>query len=382
MAYGGGLEGRRRPVRTTEGGVAEERFEFAPRASFEIGRRSVLGTNGSANLVTSVSVPFFASRDTSSSQSTNTPTEYRLIGTFREPRVFGTPADASLNVTFEQQIRSSFDFRRRGASAELGHRITRAVSVSGSYQIQRTEVFNENVTASDQRLIDQTFTQVRLSSVTTSLIRDTKDDEVDPANGEYFSANGQLAARGIGSEVGFVKSFFTAQAFRTVPHTRRIVFAANARLGFAAGFEREAIDKEGHAVLIKDLPQSERFYAGGDTTVRGFALDALGVRHTPAQENDTIDKDGFPLGGNALMILNGELRVPATHGVQVAAFVDSGNVFAKPSEIDLTELRTAVGFGVRYKSPVGPIRVDLGFKVNRQTGEGLTAWFVTFGQAF
>ena len=57
-------------------------------------------------------------------------------------------------------------------------------------------------------------------------------------------------------------------------------------------------------------------------------------------------------------------------------------MFARASQIDLTELRTAVGSGVRYKSPFGPIRFDLGFKVNRQPGEGLTAWFISFGQAF
>ena len=69
-------------------------------------------------------------------------------------------------------------------------------------------------------------------------------------------------------------------------------------------------------------------------------------------------------------------------GLQIADFVDSGNVFQRVTTIDLTEMRTAVGFGVRYKSPIGPIRVDLGFKVKRRPDEHLTAWFVTFGQAF
>ena len=66
----------------------------------------------------------------------------------------------------------------------------------------------------------------------------------------------------------------------------------------------------------------------------------------------------------------------------MVGFFDTGNVFARVADIDLGELRSAVGGGIRYKSPVGPIRVDLGFKVNRQPGEGLTAWFVSFGQAF
>ena len=392
VGYGGGVEGRLRVVRRAEdGGVAAQRLEFAPRAFFEIGRRNLFGKNRSINLFSSISLhpkdsPFFAGQASPSSDTGYGLTEYRVQGTFREPRVFNTAFDAFVTATLEQQIRSSFNFARRSASAEVARRLTRAMSVSGSYQIQRTDVFDENVSPADQLLIDRTFAQVLLSSFSTSLIRDTRDDAVEPGAGEYFSANGQLAARRIGSEVGFAKSFFTAQAFHTLPHTNRIVLAGNARFGLATGFPQETqdgrplLDENGQPV--RDLPQSERFYAGGDTTVRGFALDTLGIRHVPGLESDTIDKDGFPLGGNGLVIFNGELRVPIRRLLTVVGFVDTGNVFKRAADVDLLELRTAVGGGVRYKSPVGPIRVDLGFKVHRQASEGLTAWFITFGQAF
>ncbi len=140
-------------------------------------------------------------------------------------------------------------------------------------------------------------------------------------------------------------------------------------------------------MIIRDLPPSERFYAGGDTTVRGFALDTLGVRHTPPQPSDTIDVNGFPTGGNALVILNAELRVPVWGGLGAVAFVDTGNVFARVVDIDLGLVRTAVGFGIRYKSPIGPLRIDLGFKVHPETfafgqREGLTALHISLGQAF
>src|SRR5688572_13649141 len=101
-----------------------------------------------------------------------------------------------------------------------------------------------------------------------------------------------------------------------------------------------------------------------------------------SQPVDTLDSEGLPIGGNGLVIFNAELRTTIRGGSQVVGFLDTGNVFARASEIDLTELRSAVGAGVRYKSPFGPIRFDLGFKVNRQQGEGRTAWFVSFGQAF
>jgi outer membrane protein insertion porin family len=215
-----------------------------------------------------------------------------------------------------------------------------------------------------------------------SIAYDTRNDPADTTSGHLFSADGQLAARAIGSQIGFAKTRLTAQMFRTLPRTRGFVFAGSARLGLATGFPRVVVGLDGTTETVDELDASSRFYAGGDTTIRGFALDAVGVRHDPPQKTDTIDANGFPLGGNAVVILNGELRVPVRGGLQAATFVDTGNVFQRVTTMDLSEVRTAVGFGVRYKSPIGPIRVDLGFKVNRRPDEDLTAWYVTFGQAF
>jgi outer membrane protein insertion porin family len=131
---------------------------------------------------------------------------------------------------------------------------------------------------------------------------------------------------------------------------------------------------------VTDLPAAERFFAGGDNTVRGFAQDRLG-------EPATLDRNGLPTGGNALLIFNSEVRVPVWRGLIAAAFVDAGNVFLRVSNLDITQIRGAAGFGVRYLSPIGPIRVDLGFKLDRLTfangtREGRTALHITVGQAF
>ncbi len=378
LGYGGGLEGRLRVV-SSEGdnSVATQKFELAPRAFVDLGRRNLFGKNRSINLFGSASLhPAGVSSDARVGSGF---TEYALRGTFHEPRLLGTEVDGVLTATLEQQIRSSFNFARRSVTAQASRRLTRRVSISGAYQLQRTQLLDVRVTPDQQPVIDRVFTQVRLSSFSAQGFYDTRDDPVDSTNGNYLSAFGQLAARAIGSEVGFAKSVFTAQSFRMLPRGHGIVFAAQARLGVATGFPRDVvqIDGNGAQVLVKDvsdLPEPERFFAGGDTTVRGFALETLG-------RPDTI-KDGFPIGGNAETIFNAELRVPVRGGLGMVGFVDSGNVFANASDIDLLELRSAVGIGLRYKSPVGPIRVDLGFKVKPQPGEGLTAWFISFGQAF
>ena len=373
VGYGGGVEVGRIVVAPEGGGVATEEFDIAPRAFFEVGRRNLFGKNRSINLFTSAAFH---------SQESDAPFEYRIIGTFREPRVFDTAADAFLNLTFEQQRRSSFNFARQSLSADVARKLTSRISVTGSYQLQRTNVFDEKLDPEDQRLVDRAFPQFRLSSFSASLIRDTRNDPVDPSRGEYASMSGQIAARAIGSEVGFAKSFLSAELFRTIPHTNRIVFAGDVRVGLAAGFPRDVPGTDGQLSVTLDLPQSERFYAGGDTTIRGFALDQVGTRHIPSRPTDTLDADLLPIGGNGLIIFNAELRAPIAGGLGVVGFVDTGNVFYRVTAIDLAELRTAVGSGVRYKSPFGPLRFDLGFKVNRQPGESLTAWFISFGQAF
>lgn len=384
---GMGAEGRLQVIRTAaDGGAVSERLEVFPRGSFEISRRNLFGKNRSISLFTGVSVRLQKRQVFSEQGNLNdefgTP-EYRVLGTYREPRVFDTGADALVTGTFEQQARSSFNFARRGASAEIARQITQQVGFSVRYQIQRTRVFDFDVAPSEQRLIDRLFPQVRLSSFSSSAIRDARDDIVDPGRGEYLSGNIQLVGRRIGSEVGFAKSFTRAQLFRTIATARRVVFAGNASVGLAGGFPREVITVDalglGTTQTVEDLPASERFFGGGDTTIRGFALDTLG---TP----DTLDKDGFPIGGNATVIFNAELRATVRAKIQAVGFLDTGNVFARTTDIDLGRLRSAVGFGVRYRSPVGPIRVDLGFKMHREQiagrREGLTALHISLGQAF
>ena len=102
---------------------------------------------------------------------------------------------------------------------------------------------------------------------------------------------------------------------------------------------------------------------------------------------DTIDRDGFPTGGHGLIVLNAEARIPLRGGLGMVGFLDGGNVWRNVEDMDLSQMRGSVGFGLRYRSPVGPIRVDLGFKLDRRTlptgvRERPTALHISLGQAF
>jgi len=379
LGYGGGVEGGTRLRPTGQGGQAEERFELVPRGFFEVGRRNMWGKNRAVNLFTRVSLRArdivlsddgqrFLEPADGSGYGFN---EYRVWGTFREPRIFSTGADVLFTGIVERAIRSSYSFTTREMRAEAGLRLSSQYSVVGRYSLGRTTLFDERFTEEEQPIIDRIFPQVRLSKFSLSVIRDTRDDVLQPQRGQLFVVDGEVAPRALGSAVGFVTTYLQAFSYHRLPPRRRMVVALGARVGLAHGFKREVarldadgapvVDDNGNPVVdvVQDLPASERFFAGGDTTVRGFSLDRLGNR-------ETITETGFPTGGNGVVILNAELRVNAIGALDVVTFVDAGNVFLRASALDFTNLRPAAGFGLHFRSPIGPVRAELGFNLRRE----------------
>jgi len=411
LGYGGGLEFSQRLRRETNAftGVSQavEQIEFAPRGFVQIGRRNLWGKNRSIDLFTRVSVRRKNDRIDliAADQVRNFGfNEYRILGTYAEPRTFGLTWDTFVTGFIEEAIRPGFDLFSRGVNAEIRQELTPTLSTSVAYGWGKNDTSNIQLNAEDVPLVDRLFEKVRLSSFSGSLVRDTRDDVVDPASGEVVSVDAKVAGRAIGSEVGFAKTFMQAFIYRILPGTRRVIVAAGARLGLSVGFPRFDLEtpltpielvENGQSLAAVPanrqrplLPISERFFTGGDATVRGYAFDRLGI--AAGLPGATIDEGGFPQGGNAVVILNGELRVPVTQNLGVVGFLDAGNVYDRVSNISLGQIRGGVGFGVRYRSPVGPIRVDLGFKLDRQefgsgpnlTKEQLTAIHISIGQAF
>jgi outer membrane protein insertion porin family len=393
ISYGGGLEGGTRLRPTGPNGSAEEHFELAPRGSFEITRSNLWGKNRSIDLFTRASLK---SRDiviTDTGVRLTQPgpgsgygfNEYRVLGTYREPKLFNTPADMLLTGILDQAIRSSFNFQTREVRAEVGGHLTPRSSVAGRYSFQHTKLFDQRFTPEEEPLIDRVFPQVRLSKFSNSVIRDTRDDLLDPSRGLFLALNSDVSARVIGSEVGFIKTFGQAFEYYRLPLRRRIIFATAERIGLAHGFPRtvQSVDANGATVTqtVQDLPASERFFAGGDTTVRGFSLDRLGTV-------ETVDPiTGFPKGGNGEVVLNAELRIDVLKRFTAVTFLDAGNIFPNASDLSVTDLRPAAGFGVHYRSPIGPIRVELGFNLApRELVPGVlerrTVLHISLGQAF
>jgi outer membrane protein insertion porin family len=397
VGYGGGVEGGQRLRQTEPGGDATEVFEVAPRGFVEYARRNLFGRNQSISVFARASLRTRAST-TAVAEGEEEPSgytlrDYRLLGTYRLPRILGSSNDLLVTGFLEQGVRSSFNFARRGVRAELTRRLTRELSFSGRYVLERNELLEERLDEEDKPLLDRLFPDVRLSTLSAAVIRDTRDDPLAPTRGALVGWDNDLAARAIGSEIGFVKSFAQGFIYRRLPGRRATIVAAGARLGLARGFPHdvEVLDADNKPVLgpdgkpitevVTDVPGSERFFAGGDTSVRGYALDRLGI---PFQ---TIGANDFPTGGNAVLVLNAELRVPLFGGLGAVGFMDAGQVFNRVSDFDFGEIKPTAGLGLRYLSPIGPIRIDVGFKLDRGllpsgTPERLTELHISLGQAF
>lgn len=395
IGYGGGAQIDRLLRASEAGGEAHDVYEFAPRGFFEIGRRNVGGKNRSLNLYTRLSlrpnsvtcetVTDSAAPEVCQSNEDSNPfgfSEYRVVGTYREPQAFSGFGELTGTAAIEQGVRTTFNFARKGLNLELLRRVSPSIRGSVRYSFGTTRVFDEQLTDQEKVTIDRVFPQVRLSEFSGAVARDTRDDILEPQKGTLVSLDATLAARSLGSQVGFTKGLVEGFFYRNLgrPH---LVLAGGARLGLANPFRQvvTTVDDEGNPVtdIIRDLPASERFFAGGDTTIRGYALDSVGAPNT-------ISAEGFPIGGSALVIVNLELRTPIWRDLGAAVFVDGGNVFARASEFSPTDLRGASGFGLRYRSPIGPIRVDLGFKMDRRVIGGRleprTALHFSIGQAF
>jgi outer membrane protein assembly factor BamA len=391
IGYGGGLEGSLRLKTNAATGLPEEKLDLAPRGFFEVGRRNLWGKNRA--------VSFFARGAIRTSDQFNTDQapadsatmedtgagfrEYRVMGTYREPRFLNLPVDLVVAAALDQAIRSTFDFNRRQVNVEASHRFSTGFTVAGRYLFGHTRLFNERIDPESQLNVDRVFPKVRLSTISGSAVVNTRDDAFEPTRGLLTAFDMTFAPRAIGSEVGFIKASWQGYAYRQVPKTRGLVLAGGVRVGLAKGARQIAYDEDGRPVFInQELPASERFFAGGDTTVRGWALDRLG-------SESVLDANGVSNGGNGLLIFNGELRFPfwKRKSLGGAVFIDVGNVFAKVGDIDFGQLRSGAGFGIRWRSPVGPLRMDFAWKLHPITfengqPENHFAWYVTIGQAF
>ncbi|HET9742317.1 MAG TPA: POTRA domain-containing protein [Terriglobales bacterium] len=290
---------------------------------------------------------------------------------YTDPFWFGTNWSSSTNISAEHDAQNPIFTSVIGQG---GYQLQRALNPDKTtnlflrYQFSETGITNllipELVPAGDQH--------VRLSTLSATYVRDTRDFILDAHKGIYETLELDMNPSSLGSNFNFGRLLGQVAYYKKIPDN--IIFANSIRLGFAEAFS-------GH------VPLSETFFTGGPNTLRGFPLNGAGPQRTiPACGNpsdpSTCAPITVPVGGNELFLVNSEFRIPVPlkQGLSVVPFYDGGNVFRTIGFHG--QYTNSVGFGFRYALPVGPVRVDFGYNLNAPPGLKPFQYFITIGQAF
>jgi outer membrane protein assembly complex protein YaeT len=319
------------------------------RGFIEFGHDDVFGTGASLSIRQRLSGGGEATRW---SQRTD------LLG--RVPFVLGTPwwLDADIFQASSGQL--GYDLTQIGLWLDA-HRDIFVEQIKGLRVDLRYRVESVRYSHVDPNLLEEDVTPGRqlISSITPMLTLDRRDEPLDPTRGSFHQISVETGTRYLGSDVEFVKGWLETRWYWKWPPPT--VVAVAGRLGLAEPYGGTA------ALAIQD-----RFYAGGATTIRGFREDRVGP----------LDAKGNPIGGNASAILNLEWRFPIWKWLGGAVFVDTGAVTPEISGLGFDAFKTGVGGGLRIKTPVGPIRFDVGYAVSRIPNESRTQFYVTVGNPF
>lgn len=307
---------------------------FSPRISLGISRLNFLGLAHTLSLQTLAST-----------------LEQRAVLSYLAPQFTGNP---NLSLTFSALFDDSRDVRTFAArrwegSVQLAQRISRSVTMQYRFAFRRVTV-DENTLKISPELIPLLSQPVRVGQYSMSFIQDRRDDPTNSHRGMYNAVDVGISLPQFGSETDFSRILLRNSTYHRIG--KDVVIARTLQFGY--------MERLGG---LAEIPLAERFFAGGASSQRAFPDNQAGPRDL---------ETGFPLGGNALLFHQTELRFPLLgNNIGGVLFHDIGNVYSDIRDLtlrfrqrnieDFNYTVQAVGFGIRYRTPVGPIRVDLSF---------------------
>jgi outer membrane protein insertion porin family len=337
--------------------TADEKTFVSPRGSITFTRYNLRG------LADSASASILISR-----------LDQRALATYSEPHFRASSWSSLFSASIERTTENPTFAARLGEGSwqlekPLNKDKTRRIQLR--YRFRRTILSDllipGLVLPEDQRL--------HLSTLSATWIRDTRDKPLDASRGFYQTLDLGITPKVLGSNANFARFLGQSSYYKPFGPT---VWANRITLGLAKAFGSS------------DVPTSESFFSGGETTLRGFPINGAGPQRTvPACSNPTDPSTcvnlQVPIGGRQLFILNSELRFPLgiKEGLGAAVFYDGGNVYrAINLSHFIQDYTSTIGVGLRYKTPVGPVRFDIGRNLNPVTGVKATQFYITLGQAF
>jgi outer membrane protein insertion porin family len=375
ISYGGGFEVQRLASTTDPTGG---QIQAAPRGILEISKQNITGHADSLAL-----------------KIRGSTIQGRALLAYTWPNALNDPKlsfQATAYVEKTQDI-NTFTQTRYEGNVQLTDQVTNRSSLLFRYAFRKVTVSNLNIPAEEIPLFNQ---PTLISQFSATWFRDTRNNPADATRGSFNTADIGIADTAIGSSASFLRVFLQNSTYH--PINRYWSFARSLRIGILQPY-RDTVNLTFPAQTTvpppRVIPLPERLYAGGGTSLRGFALNQAGPR-------DSLT--GFPVGGQALLIFNQELRFPLRlpfigSNLGGALFYDGGNSYSQLSRVtfrwsspepvfktaypglkpgtfnptqclynctnELNYFSHVIGVGLRYSTPVGPLRIDLGYELNR-----------------
>ena len=310
-------------------------FRGAERLTLE-GRTSFITQEAKASL----RFPYFLARRTSLTQSLTMRNDYLLVD--------------ALDITDPQP---DYDLFSITATSRIDRELGDYWTASVGLELSQNDFYNINADAETEESTVDNFLVIQFAELTYN----TRDDFLNPTRGLLLRGRVDHSTTSLLSDVNFAK--FEWEGRHYLPLWQRMVFATRLVLGAIQPYGETQND---------EIPRNVRFFAGGPGSLRGFLLNRVGP----------LDSDDDPIGGSSLIEGSAELRFPIVGQLEGALFVDFGNVYDEPFTYHLDDLRYAAGPGVRYITPIGPIRLDVGMVINPRSYEDAFRVDFSIGQAF
>jgi outer membrane protein insertion porin family len=308
---------------------------------------------------------------------------------YLDPYVLDTPWTGSVDLYRTELNFSGFDRQSYGGSLTAGYELFEDFRIFATYTIEQVNVVP---TSPSGFLLRNQFQSGRTSSVRFSFNYDRRDNRLFPTNGHLESASAEFASSIFGSENLFQRYRLVERFYR--PIFGGIVFKANVAFGYI-----RATDPVGHPIAI-----SERFFPGGINSLRGYPLRSISPTRKVASgtpiacgQKTCVEPDSglidFPVGGNKELVTNWEIEFPLVEaaGVRGVVFYDAGNAFDDTENLFSSKQRGgtlplglfhSVGFGLRWFSPLGPLRFETGFPLTKRPTDETYLFEFTIGNFF
>jgi len=276
--------------------------------------------------------------------------------TLTDPWFFGSDNTMTYTLFGNRRDEQSFTSFEAGVGTDLSRRWNRYWSSSFGYQLRSTSLESVDIDSMEAMEIDN---DVDIAELITTTTRDTRDDVFIPSGGALSRLSLEWGSEYLGSELDFLRATFTQSSFHALTEGTTLGWSLRGGVIMPVGDDM--------------IPVQERFFNGGENTVRSFREDELG----PA------DSSGEPIGGEGFTVGTLELRQRVWKNLGLALFFDAGNLVADHEDwVEVPDLRYAVGIGARYLLPVGPVRLDWGWNPDPKETEDPWALHFSVGMSF